>query len=44
MEKWHVVVLLLIRIDLIQDMLIEDILPYFWLMKQREKVNYQLNE
>lgn len=32
------------RIDLIQDMLIEDILPYVWLMKQRERVNYQLKE
>lgn len=32
------------RIDVIQDMLIEDILPYFWLMKQRERVNYQFKE
>jgi hypothetical protein len=33
-----------IRIDLVQDMLIEDIIPYFWLMKQRERVNYQSRE
>ena len=32
------------NIDPLQDGFIDEILPYFWLMSQREKINYQLKD